>query len=275
VWVTGGMSLLEAHNVRIVGSGEELVVLGHGFGTDQSVWKHAIPELQDDYRLILFDSMGAGTTNPDYFNFQRYSTLHGYADDLLALLDELEVEQCIFVGHSVAGMVGCLASIERPQIFSKIIMISASPRYLNDANYFGGFEQEDLNQLFEAMQSNFKAWVSGFAPLVIGADIESGAVQEFSRTLFNIRPDIAFSVAKTIFQSDLRSMLSQVTVPCHILQSHMDLAVPVVVADYLKHSLGGKTIVEIFPTAGHLPQLSSPEVVIPVLRQHLMGNIGN
>jgi pimeloyl-ACP methyl ester carboxylesterase len=73
--------------------------------------------------------MGAGTTDPEYFSFQRYSTLHGYADDLLSILDELEIKSCIFVGHSVAGMVGCLASIERPFLFSKIIMISASPRY--------------------------------------------------------------------------------------------------------------------------------------------------
>ncbi|XP_024365708.1 probable esterase KAI2 isoform X2 [Physcomitrium patens] len=200
-------SLLEVHNVRIVGMGEELVVLAHGFGTDQSVWKHVIPHLVDDYRVILFDNMGAGTTDPEYFSFSRYSTLYGYADDLLTILDELEVQSCIFVGHSVSGMVGCLASLYRPEIFSKIITISASPRYLNDMDYFGGFEQEDLNQLFEAMQSNFKAWVSGFAPLAVGADIDSMAVQEFGRTLFNIRPDIAFSVAKTIFQSDLRSIL--------------------------------------------------------------------
>ncbi|CAM6017162.1 unnamed protein product [Sphagnum balticum] len=266
-------TLLEAHNVNVVGTGEELVVLGHGFGTDQSVWKHILPHLVDNYRIILYDNMGAGTTDPEYFSFQRYSTLHGYADDLLSILDELEIESCIFVGHSVAGMVGCLASIERPFLFSKIIMISASPRYLNDTDYFGGFEQEDLNQLFLAMQSNFKAWVSGFAPLAVGADIESPAVQEFGRTFFNIRPDIAFSVAKTVFQSDLRCILAQVSVPCHILQSSKDLAVPIVVSDYLHHTLGGPTVVEILQTEGHLPQLSSPEVVIPVLQRHIAGNI--
>jgi pimeloyl-ACP methyl ester carboxylesterase len=120
---------LTAHNVNVVGTGDELVVLGHGFGTDQSVWKHVLPHLLDDYRIILFDNMGAGTTNPEHFSFQRYSTLHGYADDLLCILHELEVQSCIYVGHSVAGMVGCLASIERPLFFSKIIMLSASPRY--------------------------------------------------------------------------------------------------------------------------------------------------
>lgn len=83
-------------------------------------------------------------------------------------------------------------------------------RYLNCTDYYGGFDEEDLSQLFYAMQLNFKAWVSGFAPLAVGADIDSMAVQEFSRTLFNIRPDIAFSVANTIFTSDMRSVLHQV-----------------------------------------------------------------
>ncbi|XP_074556821.1 putative esterase D14L [Curcuma longa] len=145
--------------------------------------------------------------------------------------------------------------------------------YLNEADYFGGFEQEDLDQLFDAMRSNFKAWVSGFAPLAVGGDMDSVAVQEFSRTLFNIRPDIALSVAQTIFQSDLRSILGYVTVPCHILQSSKDLAVPVVVSEYLHQNLGGESIVEVMSSEGHLPQLSSPDIVIPVLLRHIRYDI--
>ncbi|CAI5969705.1 unnamed protein product [Closterium sp. NIES-64] len=207
-------SILEEHNVRLLGSPDssasELVVLGHGFGTDQSVWQHIVPHLlDDDYRLLLLDLMGAGSTNPDNFSFARYSSLHGYADDLLAILEEVGAQQCTYVGHSVSGMIGCIAAIARPEAFKKIVLIGASPRYLNDVDYFGGFEQEDLNQLFAAMHSNFRAWVSGFAPLAVGADINCAAVQEFSRTFFCIRPDIALSVSKTIFQSDMRSILPQ------------------------------------------------------------------
>ncbi|CAI5489787.1 unnamed protein product [Closterium sp. Naga37s-1] len=259
-------SILEEHNVRLLGSPDssasELVVLGHGFGTDQSVWQHIVPHLlDDDYRLLLLDLMGAGSTNPDNFSFARYSSLHGYADDLLAILEEVGAQQCTYVGHSVSGMIGCIAAIARPEAFKKIVLIGASPRYLNDVDYFGGFEQEDLNQLFAAMHSNFRAWVSGFAPLAVGADINCAAVQEFSRTFFCIRPDIALSVSKTIFQSDMRSILPQ------------DLAVPVAVAEYMHAHLGGKSVVEIFPTHGHLPQLSAPHIVIPVLRRHLRGNL--
>ncbi|KAL6220354.1 hypothetical protein ACLB2K_008110 [Fragaria x ananassa] len=263
----------EAHNVRVLGSGQQIIVLAHGFGTDQSVWKHLVPHLVDDYKVVMYDNMGAGTTNPDYFDFDRYSTLEGYAYDLLAILEEFQVESCIFVGHSVSGMIGAIAAVMRPELFTKLVMIAASPRYLNDSDYYGGFEQEDLEQLFEAIRSNYKAWCSGFAPLAVGGDMDSVAVQEFSRTLFNMRPDIALSVAQTIFQSDMRQVIGMVTVPCHILQSVKDLAVPVVVTEYLHQNLGGESIVEVMSSDGHLPQLSSPDIVIPVLVRHIRHDI--
>ncbi|KAF6147579.1 hypothetical protein GIB67_035336 [Kingdonia uniflora] len=263
----------EAHNLRVLGSGDQIIVLAHGFGTDQSVWKHLVPHLLADYRVILFDNMGAGPTNPDYFDFDRYSSLEGYAYDLLAILEELNIESCIFVGHSVSCIVGVLASITRPDLFSKLVLISASPRYLNDVDYYGGFEQEDLDQLFDGMRSNYKAWCSGFAPLCVGGDMDSVAVQEFSRTLFNIRPDIALSVAQTIFLSDMRHVLGLVSVPCHVLQSSKDLAVPVGVSEFLQMNLGSESIVEVMSSDGHLPQLSSPDIVIPVVLKHIRYDI--
>ncbi|KAG6385006.1 hypothetical protein SASPL_153830 [Salvia splendens] len=265
-----GSSIAEAHNVRVLGAGDTVVVLGHGFGTDQSVWKHLIPHLVDCYKVIVYDHMGAGTTNPDYFDFDRYSTLEGFAYDLLAILEEFRVHKCIYVGHSLSSMAGALASIFRPDLFHKLIMLSASPRILEFdlMNY-----EEDIDELCGAMESNYKSWVSGFAPLVVGGDMDSVAVQEFSRTLFNMRPDIALSMFRMIFTFDLRHFLGCVTVPCHIIQSSKDLAVPVAVAEYLHQNLGGKSIVEVVPTEGHLPQLSSPELTIPVLLRHIQHDI--
>lgn len=120
----------EAHNIRVVGSGKQTVVLAHGFGTDQSVWKHLVPHLIEEYQVVLYDNMGAGTTNPDYFDFQRYSSLEGFAYDVIAILDELQVHSCIYVGHSVSAMIGLIASITRPDLFTKILTISASPRFV-------------------------------------------------------------------------------------------------------------------------------------------------
>ncbi|EEF30451.1 sigma factor sigb regulation protein rsbq, putative [Ricinus communis] len=259
----------EAHNVKVLGSGEQVIVLSHGFGTDQSVWKYLVPHFIEDHTVVLYDNMGAGTTNPEYYDFERYSSIEGFVYDLLAILEELQVKSCIFVGHSVLSMVGAIASIYRPDLFSKLVMLSATPRLLNDIDYNGGFQKEDLDQMFEGMSSNYKAWCSGFAPMIVGGDMESIYVQEFSRTLFNMRPDIALNLAKVIFQSDARHILSMVTKPVHIIQGTMDLAVPVKVSEYLRQNLGGPSTVELMPTSGHLPQLSYPDIVIPVVLKHI------
>lgn len=148
-------------------------------------------------------------------------------------------------------------------------------RFINTDDYYGGFEKEDIDQLCRAMEDNYKSWISGFAPLVVGGDMDSVAVQEFSRTLFNMRPDIALSVFRTIFTFDLRNFLSRVTVPCHIIQSTKDLAVPVSVSEYLHQNLGGESVVEVMSTEGHLPQLSSPDITVPVVVRHIRYDIAS
>ncbi|KAK1274999.1 putative strigolactone esterase DAD2 [Acorus gramineus] len=263
-----GNSLLEILNVRVVGSGEKVLVLSHGFGTDQSAWQKILPYFLRDYRVVLYDLVCAGSVNPDHFDFRRYVNLDAYVDDLLNILDALGVKRCAFVGHSVSAMIGILASIRYPDLFSKLILIGASPRFLNDGDYHGGFERAEIDKVFAAMESNYESWVRGFAPLAVGADVPA-AVREFSRTLFNMRPDISLFVSRTVFNSDLRPVLGLVRVPCWVVQTARDVSVPGSVAAYLKTHLGGPTRVENLHTEGHLPHLSAPMVLVPVLRRAL------
>ncbi|KAL6503493.1 Strigolactone receptor KAI2d5 [Orobanche gracilis] len=258
-----------AHNVRVIGSGQTTVVLSHGMGIDQSVWRHLVPRLVDQYKVILYDHMGAGTTNPNSYDFDRYATLNGYANDLLAILEEFSIVQCIHVGHSFSAMVGAMASILRPDLFHKLIMISATPRVSNTEDYYGGLKQEEVDQLLHGLETNFNSMVHGMAPLVIGADMDSEVVQEYSRSLFNMRPDIALSVTRMLSTYDMRPFLGSVVVPCHIIHSCKDHAVPMTVAEYIHENLGGRSILEVMSTEGHLPHLSAPEITIPVLLRHI------
>lgn len=262
-----GDLLLEALHVRVVGTGDRILVLAHGFGTDQSAWQRILPYL-NHYRVIMFDLVCAGSVNPDYFDFRRYTTLDTYVDDLLNILDTLGVTRCAYVGHSVSAMIGLLASIRRPDLFTKLILIGASPRFLNDDDYHGGFEEAEIDKVFRAMEANYEAWAYGYAPLAVGADVPA-AVREFSRTLFNMRPDITLFVSRTVFNTDLRGILGLVRVPCVIIQTSKDVSVPLSVAEYLKRHLGGRTTVELLKIEGHLPHLSAPAVVGPVIRRAL------
>ncbi|KAI9118595.1 hypothetical protein K1719_010927 [Acacia pycnantha] len=249
--------ILDALNVRVEGSGDQVLVLAHGFGTDQSAWQRILPYFTRRYSVILYDLICAGSVNPDYFDFRRYTTLDAYVDDLLNILDTLRVQRCAYVGHSISAMIGILAAIRRPNLFTKLVLIGASPRFLNDVDYNGGFELAEIEEVFHAMEGNYAAWVHGFAPLSVGADVPE-AVREFTRTLFNMRPDISLFVCRTVFNSDLRGILGLVKIPCCIMQTTKDLSVPSSVATYMKEQLGGRSTVRWLEMEGHLPHLSAP-----------------
>ncbi|KAL6974359.1 hypothetical protein U1Q18_028542 [Sarracenia purpurea var. burkii] len=263
-----GKSLSEAMNAITVGSGPETVVLAHGYGGDQSVWDKILPHLARRCRVLVFDWGFSGAVNdPDFFDAVEYSTFDAFADDLIALLEEMNLVRSpsVFVGHSMSGMIGCIASIKRPELFSRLVLVGASPRYINSGDYEGGFESSEVDQLLSNIESNFHQWAPSFAQLVVGAG-DPLAVEKFGKCLKRMRPEAALAVADLIFRSDQREMLEKVTIPCTIVQTTNDVAVPTSVADYMrKKMIQAKSTVEIIDADGHFPQLTAHRQFLEVL----------
>lgn len=123
------LDLLRNMNGRIIGSGKETIILAHGYGGDQSVWDKILPKLCESYKIVLFDWCFSGANLlKHHFDAEKYSSYEPFADDLIALVDEMKLESFIFVGHSMSGIIGCIASIKRPTLFKRLILVSSSPR---------------------------------------------------------------------------------------------------------------------------------------------------
>lgn len=259
---------LARNNVRVTGTGSPTIVLAHGFGTDQTAWRHQEAALAGSHRLVLFDHVGAGGSDLSAYSPRRYRNLHSYADDLLEILGELAVRDALYIGHSMSGMIGLLAALLAPGHFARMIFLNASPRYLNEAGYCGGFEQSDIDNLYAAMTTNYQLWASGFAGLVMGNPERPELAQEFAATLTAIRPDIASAVTRIIFQSDYRAELSRLTVPTMIVQSSEDVAVPRAVGEYLAHHIP-RAELRVIEAHGHLPHMSEPQRVLDAIQSFL------
>nr|AFI78787.1 putative D14a protein [Chlorokybus atmophyticus] len=261
--------LARKHNVQVYGSGDKVMVFGHGFGTDHTVWQRIIPGLVREFTCVAFDHACASSLTGENFDFERYSTIHGYADDLLNLLAELGMQSCIYVGASLGANVGMLASIEAPHLFERLIAICGAPGYIYkpEEGFEGPFRLEDLDVVFSAMQDNYLSWVAGFAPRAIVED-NSEAIDEFARGLVQLRPDVAISTARTSFLTDFRDALPLVQVPCVLLQGREDHAVPEHITVYMASRLKECTY-EILPTKGHLPHISGAPYVLAAVRKHL------
>jgi len=128
------------NNVRVVGAENgPTVMLAHGFGCDQHLWRGVTHLLAPTCRVVLFDHVGAGASDRSEWDEEKYSTLEAYAADVVTIAQELGLHGAVFVGHSVAAMIGVLAVADHPDLFSKLVLLTPSPRYLDDTDYRGGF----------------------------------------------------------------------------------------------------------------------------------------
>lgn len=257
------------NNLRIINEqGTHTMIFAHGFGTDQTAWSQVTDAFSNDYRLVLYDNVGAGKSAPSAFSPNKYDTLHSYADDLLDICRAMDITGAIMVGHSVSGMISLLAGVKEPDRFKKIVMVGASPRYLDDEGYKGGFSQEALDGFYNAMANNYYAWVSGFAPAAMANADRPQLAAGFAESLSSIRPDIAQSVARVIFQSDHRDMLPKLHTDTLILQTKQDIAVPMEVASYLDQHISNSRL-QVVDAEGHFPHISAPGEIINAIKNYI------
>jgi len=261
------MSALRRHNVTVHGTPTgQPMLFAHGFGCDQSMWRFVWPAFSGEYRVVLFDHVGYGGSDAAAFDRQRYSTLDGYARDVLAICAELELDDVIFVGHSVSAMIGVLAAAAQPERFGRLILVGPSPRYLDDAGYRGGFSESDIAGLLESLESNYLGWSSAMAPVIMGNPDRPELGEELFNSFCRADPEIAATFARATFLADNRGDLERVRTRSLVLQCADDAIAPEAVGRYVHERLPRSRFIQL-SASGHCPNLSAPEETTAAIRQ--------
>ena len=232
------------------------------------MWRHLTPAFERDYRVVLFDYVGAGNSDISAYDPARYVSLDAYAVDVLEICDELGLQDVIFVGHSVSSMIGALAAIADPSRFSKLIMVGPSPRYIDDDEYHGGFAEADIDELLDSLAANYLGWSSAMAPAIIGNPDRPELGAELTASFCRTDPAIARQFAEVTFRSDNRDDLRRVAIPTLILQCSDDIIAPTSVGDYVHDAVPNSTLV-VLKATGHCPHLSAPEQTIEAIEEFL------
>ncbi|MFF8812876.1 alpha/beta fold hydrolase [Streptomyces pactum] len=263
------MDMRRRNNVTVTGRPDgPVVVLAHGFGCDQNMWRLIVPALAEDYRLVLFDYVGSGGSDLSAFDPRRYASLDGYAQDVVEVCQDLDLEQAVFVGHSVSAMVGVLAAQRIPERIRALVMVAPSPCYIDDDGYRGGFSAEDIDELLEALETNYLGWSSAMAPVIMGNPERPELGQELTNSFCATDPDIARVFARTTFLSDSREDLKSVTVPTLVLECSQDVIAPREVGAFVHAAIPASRLVTLDAT-GHCPQLSAPEATAAAMLDFL------
>jgi sigma-B regulation protein RsbQ len=262
------MSVLQRNNVKVFGSGTVPMVFAHGYGCDQNMWRFITPAFEKTHKIVLLDHVGFGNSDLSAFSPEKYDSLQSFARDLLEICDELGLKDVVLVGHSVSSMIGMLAGIERPDLFSRMVFIGPSPCYINDGEYVGGFSKEDVTGLLAVLDSNYLGWSQTMAPVIMGNPERPELAGELSSSFCRTDPRIAKNFAALTFLSDNRADLIKLETPTVVLQCSEDSIAPLSVGEYVHQHLP-VSVFHLLKATGHCPHLSSPEETISAMREGL------
>ena len=251
------MSVQFRNNVHITGSGSTTMVFVHGFGCDQTMWRFLVPLFAERFRIVLYDLTGSGRSDLAAYDRTRHGSLDGHVTDLFEILDACAANPCVVVGHSVGASIALLAAVEAPERFLAQVLVGPSPCYVNDGDYVGGFNAEDIATLLDTMEKNFVDWSRRMAPAIMGAPNQPELAEELTRSFCRNDPAIAKHFARVTFTADIRAAVPQTRVPALILQCSDDLIVPREVGEWLHRRMPHSTL-RVIDNVGHCPHLSAP-----------------
>ncbi|WP_395308779.1 alpha/beta hydrolase [Mycobacterium sp. AMU20-3851] len=261
------MGVRSRNNIHVVGTpGAPVLLLVHGFGCDQNLWRPVVERLEARFRIVLMDHVGSGASDPAAWDAEKYSTLSGYTTDVLEIVRELDLREVVYVGHSVAAMIGALAAISEPHRFAKLVMVAPSPRYIDDDGYRGGFSATDIEELLESIDSNYLGWSHVMAPVIMGNPDRPDLHAELEATFCRTDPACAKVFARATFLSDNRSDLDKVRVPTLVLDCAVDVIAPRTVGSYVQRHIPDSRLITL-DAIGHCPQVSAPDATAAAIAE--------
>ncbi|WP_349357994.1 alpha/beta hydrolase [Salinibacterium sp. G-O1] len=247
------------NNVQVSGDLDARpMVFAHGFGCSLESWRDVTPHFTESNMVVTFDLVGSGGSDLSAYDRGKYDSLHGYADDLIEIIDELGLTDVVFVGHSVSAMIGVLASIRRPELFGALILVGPSARYVDADEYVGGFSQPDIDALLDSLDSNYLGWSSAMAPVIAGNAERPEVGERLTTSFCSVDPAIASHFARVTFLSDNRDDLARVSTPTLVLQCSDDVIAPLPVGNFVNEHIPGSRMV-VMAARGHMPNLSDPD----------------
>jgi pimeloyl-ACP methyl ester carboxylesterase len=248
---------------RESGAGDDVVLFIHGFPFRSTMWGPQLEAVPAGWRFIAPDLRGFG--NSELGNESLSMDL--FADDVIALLDHLNIEQVVVCGLSMGGYVA-LSIADRYPHRMRAVVLAATRASADSPEARKG--RHELAKQARAVGS--MAVVEAMMPkLVSGATkIQRPEVADFVRVM--MQTTNAEALARTLeamaSRSDYRDKVREINVAAMVVRGDQDEIVTREDVDLLARAVRGAKY-ELVPNVGHLPNLEAPDVFNKLLNTFL------
>ncbi|MEZ0487739.1 alpha/beta fold hydrolase [Fibrella aquatica] len=217
------------------------IIFIHGWPLSHEMWENQVAYFADrGYRCVAYDRRGFGKSSKPWGGYD-YDT---FADDLKAVIDELNLNNVILVGFSMGGgEVARYFSRHGGASVSKAVLVSAvTPYMLQTDDNPDGVPQDTFDSMAEDIQKDRYAFLETFAKQFYGVGLLSNPVSQAHLNhdflLASLAsPKATLDCAKAFSSTDFRADMSTITVPTLIIHGDDDKTVPIESSGDKSHEL--------------------------------------
>lgn len=236
-----------------LGEGNVPVIFVHGFPFDKSMWQGQLDFLQSAYRVIAFDIRGFGKSTDENSSL----SIDLFADDLIAFMDQLNIEKAVICGLSMGGYITLNAYERFPDRFEALIL--ADTQCIADTPEVKEKRYEAINDIEVNGVANFN---ESFIKKVFYKDSftnKKEQVEELRSVVFS-NPEhlIQRGLAAIAERSETCSTLDKITIPTLIICGKEDSVTPLAQSEAMKKAISGATL-KVIENAGHVSNLEQAD----------------
>jgi len=248
-------------HIEVLGRGQDLVLL-HGWGMHGGVWNTVKAQLTTNFRLHIMDLPGFGNSA----SIEPFTLSH-----LVETIAAQVPEKIALCGWSLGGQVALQWALERPQQIEKLVLVSATPRFIQEAGWDKGIALEVFRQFADGVTADYEPAITRFLSLQAqGGEDARDTIRELKQYFFQRpAPDKQALQAglQILLNADFRNCSADIGVPTCVLHGDRDRIAPAAAGEWLAHRLSAEF--HVCKNASHAPFLSHPAWFVELVTEFL------
>jgi len=242
--------VLSADNVpisyNVEGNGNPVLVFVHGWCCDKSYWKFQVPHFSKQHKVVTIDLAGHGESG---LNRQNW-TIEAFGKDVVAVIEKLDLDQVILIGHSMGGPVNIEAARQIPKRIIGLVGVDTFQ------NFEAEYTQEQVDEILSSFKTDFVEASSNFVHRMFppNANTDSVLVEQIVTDMSSAPSEVGIGALQGYFNFDPIGALREVRIPIHCINSDK---YPTNVEVGQRHALSFE--LKLMPGIGHFVMMEDPE----------------
>ena len=248
-------------NYQVSGDGDTTLLFVHGWCINKSYWTNQVDYFSDTYKVVTIDLPGHGKSG----NNREHWTIENFGSDVSMIMDALELDKVVLIGHSMGGNIILEAAHHRQQ---NVIGFVGVDNFKDLGVDYSKEQQAEIDGFIEMIRRDYHNTVSSFVEGMLFSESTDPEIKEkVTHDITNADPEISVSILESLMKLHIkeRGLMQQLPLKVHLINSDIT---PTNEGQLEKFCSNSYEIHSIGST-GHYPMIEDPERFNEILERIL------